>query len=113
MSVNQPSKGPAETRGPRGEYKPRIATLTLGKLKLITKKSVSAHEALKEILAWVERERSEAKLNMDKGRQARIGDLSFPVAQLQSYLMEIERAAREGCEAKEDRSKEENGKDKG
>ena len=81
-------------------YKPRLATTTQVKLRAIIEKSVTSHAYLREILEWVERERSEARLNMSKARQANVGDLSHAVANLMADLAEIERAAREACDGK-------------
>lgn len=93
-------------RRTRGEYKPRLATTTLNHLNTIVDKSVSGHTHLESIIAWINCERSEAKFNMDKARQARVGELSHAVAQLALEWADIERAAREARDGRVVDSKE-------
>jgi hypothetical protein len=84
----------------RGEYKPRLATTTLTHLDNIVDKSVSGQAHLRAIIEWLNCERSEAKFNMDKARQAKVGELSHAVAQLALDWADIERAAREARDGK-------------
>ncbi|MCC6454460.1 MAG: hypothetical protein IT328_05915 [Caldilineaceae bacterium] len=84
----------------RGEYKPRLATTTKTHLDTIVDRSVSGHSHLREIVEWLNCERTAAKMNMDKARQARAGELSHAVAQLALDWADIERAAREARDGK-------------
>lgn len=93
-------------RAPRGPYKPRLATITRSHLRAIIERNRSARMSLEEILEWIEIQKKEAKLNMDKARQAKLGELSFSVAKLIADLAEIESSAHAASDGRVDEKEE-------
>lgn len=53
-----------------------------------------AHRSLRCLVAWIDRQRAEAKLNVDKHRMAQLGELSQEIARLSLLLSESDRSAR-------------------
>lgn len=87
-------------------YRPRLANLTIWALQDIIGLCRDAHDALSLVVEWVERERVEANVNMDKRRKAQLGDLSHAVSRLLLILSAVERIAGDARQGRYDEGRD-------
>lgn len=75
----------------RTSEKFRLPNKTQWALNDLECKQIEARRIMDDMLAWLEHQRTEAGLNMDKARMANLGKLSHHIAQLSQSLAKAER----------------------